>query len=1302
MNVFGRVAKGVFGKGTQGFDDEQDDSEVESLLHQISDARHAGDRRDAMSQLRDLLQDNPRAQLAMGAMGLPVVLAVLQEDRDDLELLKGALEVLQLTLALPESASAAGNRGGAAAHQQLLLQQQQLEQSPPPALINADLLCRAPDNVLLLLGLLRPEPEGVDDFYVRYSAMQAMSALLAACPDKLQACVLSSPLGVVALSDLLASPMEVLRNEALLLLVGLCSGCPQIASIAAFEGAFERLLSICGSEGGPGGGDVVVQDAAELMNNLLRDNLANQRLFREMGHIDQLPQLLHFTPPPAPAAAAAAGMLGSAGQLGAAAGAAAAAAAGTAVGAAAAAAVAAAGAAASGWPQQVAANYLCVLETARLLLAGPHSVNEDQRAQEDASRRANQDRLGQRGLLPLLAKLGADGGGAPSAAVRAQALFCLGDLVHGHAQLQEQLAGVLVQPAPAHAPQPVQPQQQQQQRLGGFLPPLGPPTAGQRGAQGKQQHPLPLLQVALQLILRSNGDIERAGASHLMHSFCHANSLGQTAVLSTVAVSLEPCTFGEELCAALLCQPPAAAAAFPPLPAAAAAAAPFTPPGSAPQDVPSPAGAASPRGTPASSAAAMPGQPDLQLQAGRAARVVGFLLHHNPAGQHRLLALQVGEAQGDTLLGRCVRLLSECAQRGDGVGRLVCCSVLRMLTEWCVGCQPAVAALLSPPGHLPLLVDLAGGRVPGGDGNTAGLAAVLLGICLMFAPGSPISQQQQQQQQANGSAPPPPQFATAPPGAGPSFSQLLDVLISRVGLSQFFGALDGMQADSAYQTAKATPRLPAHISRTSAAAVLDAEGSGGAGSAAGAWGLLSGALSAAAGTGDAAAAAGQDLQLYDHAFTQLVSEVAEAVQRLTLDAFSGAPAAAGAPPPWQPAGGNMPQPAASAPAASGAAPGALAAAAAPAAAPAAVASGPPPPWQPPGAPPSAAAAAAAAAAGLPTPASPAAVVPPAAAAAAANGPLAALAAQLQGSTADEKLGSALHLILQLQGSCAELQSRNRALAEDLIRLSQSKPQQLAAAEAADAAADGAAAANGSGVPAANGVLGGGSGPKSSAADAESRVAAQLRASRAEMEAGAMRQQLAAMQERWSGMEAAVAAAREEAEAAAAAAAKAEADLGALSTAYNGLEQHAFDMEEQLRQLQQQQQGAAAAAGAAGGLRGADVQARTQAAAGEDREQRPPAETPLHAAAAGDGDLEASIAAAAAEARAAAEAEAEEEMEDLLACLGEEQAKVEVLSSRLEELGEDVDKLLEAVAAAVDDEEELEGAAQPEQEDVGLL
>lgn len=107
---------------------------------------------------------------------------------------------------------------------------------------------------------------------------------------------------------------------------------------------------------------------------------------REMGHINQLPGLLVYSPPPAAPPSAAAGIFSSASQymdpsLRAAAGAAANAAANSLVGAAAAAAVAAAGAAASAWPVQVAANFLCLMETARVLLAAPHSPSGDQQAQ---------------------------------------------------------------------------------------------------------------------------------------------------------------------------------------------------------------------------------------------------------------------------------------------------------------------------------------------------------------------------------------------------------------------------------------------------------------------------------------------------------------------------------------------------------------------------------------------------------------------------------------------------------------------------------------------------------------------------------------------------------------------------------------------------------------------------------------------------------------------------------------------------------------------------------------------------------
>ena len=51
-------------------------------------------------------------------------------------------------------------------------------------------------------------------------------------------------MGVARLMDLLGSDHEVLRNEALLLLVGLTRASAEVQKIAAFEGAFERVLSI--------------------------------------------------------------------------------------------------------------------------------------------------------------------------------------------------------------------------------------------------------------------------------------------------------------------------------------------------------------------------------------------------------------------------------------------------------------------------------------------------------------------------------------------------------------------------------------------------------------------------------------------------------------------------------------------------------------------------------------------------------------------------------------------------------------------------------------------------------------------------------------------------------------------------------------------------------------------------------------------------------------------------------------------------------------------------------------------------
>ena len=56
--------------------------------------------------------------------------------------------------------------------------------------------------------------------------------------------ILAAPQGVVRLMDLLGDPHEVIRNEALLLLTGLTRASADIQKIAAFEGAFDRILHI--------------------------------------------------------------------------------------------------------------------------------------------------------------------------------------------------------------------------------------------------------------------------------------------------------------------------------------------------------------------------------------------------------------------------------------------------------------------------------------------------------------------------------------------------------------------------------------------------------------------------------------------------------------------------------------------------------------------------------------------------------------------------------------------------------------------------------------------------------------------------------------------------------------------------------------------------------------------------------------------------------------------------------------------------------------------------------------------------
>ncbi|KAK2984564.1 hypothetical protein RJ640_018942 [Escallonia rubra] len=253
----------VFGNESSN---SSEDSYVERLLDRISNGVLAEDRRSAIAELQSVVAESRAAQLAFGAMGFPVLLSVLKDERDDVELVRGALETL--VSALTPIAHAKGPKN-----------------EVQPALMNTDLLSREAESISLLLSMLSEE-----DFYVRYYTLQLLTALLTNSRNRLQEAILTIPRGITRLMDMLMD-REVIRNEALLLLTYLAREAEEIQKILVFEGAFEKIFSIIKEEGGSDGG-VVVQDCLELLNNLLRNNTSNQVLLRETIGFEPLISIL--------------------------------------------------------------------------------------------------------------------------------------------------------------------------------------------------------------------------------------------------------------------------------------------------------------------------------------------------------------------------------------------------------------------------------------------------------------------------------------------------------------------------------------------------------------------------------------------------------------------------------------------------------------------------------------------------------------------------------------------------------------------------------------------------------------------------------------------------------------------------------------------------------------------------------------------------------------------------------------------------------------------------------------------------
>ncbi|CAG2164249.1 unnamed protein product [Oppiella nova] len=247
---------------------------VEKLVERVESSTLLEDRRDACRALKSL---SKTYRLEVGAQAMDALTYVLQNDSSDTEIMSYAIDTLNYVISgpmddmteTPVNPSTTGASGG--------------DQSSPDLGVQfTEIFIKRKENVALLLELLAE-----NDFKVRYPSVKLLIGLLRNKLRDCQDCILAYPRGVALLMDLLVDSREVIRNDALLLLVHLTRSNANIQKIVAFENAFDKLLEIVADEGYSDGG-VVVEDCLIVLQNLLKLNSSNQNFFKEGSYIQRL------------------------------------------------------------------------------------------------------------------------------------------------------------------------------------------------------------------------------------------------------------------------------------------------------------------------------------------------------------------------------------------------------------------------------------------------------------------------------------------------------------------------------------------------------------------------------------------------------------------------------------------------------------------------------------------------------------------------------------------------------------------------------------------------------------------------------------------------------------------------------------------------------------------------------------------------------------------------------------------------------------------------------------------------------
>jgi len=199
--------------------DERGVSPVMRLIERIKSSSLPTDRRLAIIELTKEVAKSPARQLEAGRMGMVVLVAVLEQDRQHEDTVKATLELLIQVCGRLEFIKDAGTDSADLDHRDSTDEMYASDQrrwetdTAQAAQENCKIFAEIPNAVPLVLDILEEE-----DFYLRFNTIELITALSVSQLEIMQAKVLESPVSLTRLVVMLRDKRHIIRNNVLLLL----------------------------------------------------------------------------------------------------------------------------------------------------------------------------------------------------------------------------------------------------------------------------------------------------------------------------------------------------------------------------------------------------------------------------------------------------------------------------------------------------------------------------------------------------------------------------------------------------------------------------------------------------------------------------------------------------------------------------------------------------------------------------------------------------------------------------------------------------------------------------------------------------------------------------------------------------------------------------------------------------------------------------------------------------------------------------------------------------------------------------